>query len=407
MLLQNFIIKILLIINISVVLKYLIEGDDNKITCQKLEDNSNYYTKTEGDKAYYRKCSKEINYCNKCSNSTHCKECLSNYAIIDDNYLECKDLSSQKYYLDTDSGKYKLCSYKFPHCEKCFIENNDFICKQCSNNFVLKHDDNNIIQCTEKTELATSKNFFTNDTGNNYYSCASYNNIKNCGECQSKEKCDKCKNSYTMLNKDNTDYMLCVLQNDIDSNLFAPDKNGLIKPCYSLIPNCNRCNNSDICYECQGEAALIDNNTCISKIILEENKKYFKDNVTNKYISCSVINNCVTCESSIKCLSCQEGFDLNNGICNTIISNDDNDNKLSTGAIIGIVFGCLGFLVLVGGVVYFLINKYYNRNINDTNMNNDIKIVEEKQYNNIQEDKDNDPEVINPSTKRTIHNSKV
>ena len=98
---------------------------------------------------------------------------------------------------------------------------------------------------------------------------------------------------------------------------------------------------------------------------------------------------------------------LNNGICNTIISNDDNDNKLSTGAIIGIVFGCLGYLVLVGGVVYFLINKYYNRNINETNMNNDIKIVEEKKYNNIQEDKDNDTEVINPSTKRTIHNSKV
>ena len=208
---------------------------------------------------------------------------------------------------------------------------------------------------------------------------------------------------------------LCVLQTDVDNNIYIYNNEGILSPCSSLIKDCNRCNNTETCYECQGETALIENNTCIQKEIVENNNNYFKDNTTNKYISCSIIANCITCESSTKCLSCKEGFNVNNNICTSIIPNDDN--KLTTGAIIGIVFGCFGFLLIVAGALYFLMNKYFlkkNNNINDIpeiEINNRIETTEGKGVNNQEEDakvpeNENENKVVVHTTRRSIHNVK-
>ena len=377
-----------------------VEGDDDKISCQNI-DTSNYYQKTVDGKTYFRKCEKDISKCNKCSDGTHCVECVENFAVVEDNYGECKNIATGEYYYDDELKKYKLCSYKLPLCQKCDVENNNFICKECSSTFSLKHDSS--IACEETTSLEGNKNFYTNDSKINYYSCRLFNDALNCDECSNKEICVKCQNGYDMYN----DNKLCVRQGDIDNNIFIWTNGNLLMPCSSLIKDCHQCNDTTTCYSCQNGAAIIgDNNTCINETILIEDKNYFKDENTQKYISCSsVINNCITCDSSTICTSCQTGFTLNNNLCK---NDDDDDDGLSTGEIIGIVFGCIGFLLLVAFVIYFLITKVFKKNNNITINENALKNKEEKVPENeeqnavINEEKQN--EVVVHSTKRTIHN---
>ena len=55
----------------------------------------------------------------------------------------------------------------------------------------------------------------------------------------------------------------------------------------------------------------------------------------------------------------------------------DDDDKLSTGAIIGIVFGCVGFILIVLCIIYFILKKR-KKDYQITQLNNEEKIVEEK-----------------------------
>ena len=74
------------------------------------------------------------------------------------------------------------------------------------------------------------------------------------------------------------------------------------------------------------------------------------------------ISNCLKCSSQTQCTSCFNGFLLEqeNGksICKKEEKEeDDDDDGLSTGAIIGIVFGCVGFLLLVALTIFCLIMR--------------------------------------------------
>ena len=62
---------------------------------------------------------------------------------------------------------------------------------------------------------------------------------------------------------------------------------------------------------------------------------------------------------------------------NCKIESDDDDDKLSTGAIIGIVFGCVGFILIVLGIIYYILKKGKKDN-QITQLNNEEKISEEK-----------------------------
>ena len=55
----------------------------------------------------------------------------------------------------------------------------------------------------------------------------------------------------------------------------------------------------------------------------------------------------------------------------------DDDDKLSTGAIIGIVFGCVGFILIVLGIIYYILKKGKKDN-QITQLNNEEKIIKEK-----------------------------
>ena len=301
-----------------------------------------------------------------------------------------------KIYKDTDLNQYKPCSYKLINCETCSINvNNNLICEQCATNYALKHDNINSIECSLKSELEANNAYFSDDSKINFYSCSNslYNNITNCKECSTKNSCSLCQTGYKLVNNDKE----CISQGDIDNNIYYYNpETQIYTSCSNLIQLCYKCSNSSTCTECGNEGNLEENNTCIPNELVE-NSYYFEDETTHRYVSCSVIDNCVTCSSRTVCTKCQEGFNVDNNKCQMITQvNDDSDNKLSTGAIIGIVFGCVGFLLLVAGVVYFMLNRFNKKQANNT-------IVPEEKV-EVNEEAEKKAEEVVKSTKRSIHN---
>ena len=127
------------------------------------------------------------------------------------------------------------------------------------------------------------------------------------------------------------------------------------------------------------------------------------------------MDNCVNCDSSTVCISCQEGFTLKNNKCTPINNKNDSDDGLGTGAIIGIVFGCLGFLLIVAGVVFFLLNKVFikDKNVPKSEMREKVEIAKENDEKDLENNLENAEEVIENNknqvkihtTKRSIHNA--
>ena len=235
----------------------------------------------------------------------------------------------------------------------------------CKSGYTYKHE--NDIECSEKVSLEQDKTFFTNDSGINYYSCSLYNDVNNCLECSQKDICDKCQEDYNLLEGKT----LCVKQSEIDDKIYNYDNNGILKLCSSMINGCYKCNNSTSCLECQSGLALLYDDTCLQKKIIEESQKYFKDELTNKYFSCSILDNCIKCTSKTVCASCKEGYFINNNFCEKISESDDDNNDLSIGAIIGIICGCLIIILIL--ILFFIFRKKICRK---NNMDNEFGNIE-------------------------------
>ena len=122
--------------------------------------------------------------------------------------------------------------------------------------------------------------------------------------------------------------------------------------------NCKKYLADELCEEYnEGLFLTKEKNECITQDDINS-QLYFFDDESRQFINCAIISNCIKCTSGTECILCQNGFELNNKICNKIeANNDDDDDKLSTGAIIGIVFGCVGFLAIVLGIIYFIMRK--------------------------------------------------
>ena len=381
---------------------FLVEDESNDISCQNV-DITEYFPTTIDGKTIFKKCSNYISNCEQCSSANYCTKCENNNAIIDNDHTKCENILTEKYYYDSELGIYTLCSNKMSNCEFCST-NGIFICKKCFANYAFKRVNENNIECVEKTALDGLNTFYTNDTGNNYYSCYFYNKVKNCEECSNGESCEKCMEPNTFF----YDNKLCALQADVENNLYTKNGNGLIDLCSNLIKDCDRCYNDSTCFKCQDEAELLENDTCISKEIIEQDQNFFKDENTNKYISCSVMEHCLSCKSGTECIKCEEGFDLNNNKCS-----DDEENKgLSKGAVAGIVIGVVLFLLLLGLIAYFVYKKMSKKYktlscVTDSNNRYDInEIKKEKEENkNIHSD-DNMRDNVVVHKRRSIHNIK-
>ena len=341
---------------------YLVEGNDGIIACQNI-DISQYYLHSTLDKTYYIKCDKYITNCISCSDSNTCDKCQENFALIGDDKTQCKDLSDNNYYYDFEKMQYKECSYKFPNCEKCIIDKkNNFICQKCFSDYALKNDDNNNIICDLLSNLKNNKMYYTNDSGIEYFSCSNslFNDISKCKECADKNSCSKCQDEYILAN-DKNNKNVCIDLIEVNNNLiYINPLTNFYAPCSELIPLCNKCKNEAVCIQCDSNAALDENDKCISSELIS-NSYYYLNGATNKYESYSNIGNCIKCTSNNICILCQEGFFVNDdNICEKELLNtendNDNDNKLSTGGIIGIVIGLIAFVFIIGGVFFFLKN---------------------------------------------------
>ena len=127
------------------------------------------------------------------------------------------------------------------------------------------------------------------------------------------------------------------------------------------------------------------------------------------------MDNCITCESRTECTSCIDGFIINNNLCHKINNNDNNndDDGLGIGVTLGIIFGCIGFVLLVIGIVYFLWKKVFNKNNNQDNAesvknfaNNDAINIdgnEKVEIVKVEKNVDNEKVVVFPK-RRSIHN---
>ena len=132
---------------------YLAEDEDDTgtISCQNIDINK-YFSVIIDGKTIYKKCSKYINNCEQCSSENYCTKCENNNAIIDNDHNRCENILTEKYYYDSETGTYTLCSNKMSNCEFCST-NGRFICKQCFTNYAFKRENQNTIQCVAKTEL--------------------------------------------------------------------------------------------------------------------------------------------------------------------------------------------------------------------------------------------------------------
>ena len=383
---------------------FLAKEDDNNFVCQENGIMKQYYITHDSEDptfTYYKKCHNGVQNCFLCDSNTKCLQCVNdNYKVIDDG-IKCGDLSSKLFCLDTKTQQYKSCSYFMENCYKCQLNNRNFECLECNAGYSVLHDNTNNIACSQQSFFEGNNHYFTNDSGINYYSCGNslYHDASNCLECFNKNTCSHCKTGYKLVNQNTR----CYLESDIENNIvYYNPITQIYSPCSDLISLCKKCNSTENCTECGVEGVLEESNICITKVLVENNS-YFEDETTHKYVSCSIIDNCLACTSRTVCSICKEGFDIKNNICQIHSSDDESDNKLSTGEIIGIVFGCVGFLLIVGGGVYFFLIKYKNFNPNvieekPGNIEENVGKVEE----NINLDKKNEED---PKTsKRNIHN---
>ena len=372
----------------------LVKEDDNDISCtlQSTLNSDLYFTKTIGEETLYIKCSYQISHCKICNSEDYCDECMDKFNIINDDHTKCEDLSSKKYYYDSEDSKYKLCSNKQEGCETCSLTNDIFICHQCQSTYGLVHRESDIT-CSLKSSLDNDNTLFTDDNGLNYYLCSDnrYHSIENCMNCENKEACQTCSPGYDAVNSNK----LCISSDDILSKKYYLDQsNNFYYLCSQKIQGCNKCENGNACLECKSEYYPDENDKCVhsSLTIL----KYYLDPNTGKYVSCTKIENCEECTSASQCTKCQDGYKFNNNICEEI--KEENDyNKIKALATAGVVLGVLALIVAIGAVLLVLFKNKLFRPNNLHNLteevNNEVNVL-------------NQPEeiVINKKNKRSIHN---
>ena len=193
-------------------------------------------------------------------------------------------------------------------------------------------------------------------------------------KCDNKATCTDCQPGFNLVN----DNKRCILQSDVDNDLIYFNPNTLLyTPCSELISLCNKCTNELTCTDCGTKGELDINNKCASNELIQNNN-YYLDETINRYVSCSI-----------------------NKKCDKI--NNDEDN-LSTGGIIGIAFGCLGFILIIIFLICYLIkrNKKQNEYHGDINVLSEEKIEKKNEQEN---DGITEPEKAQVKTyKRSIHN---
>ena len=372
--------------------------DDDKLSCINLnndEKNKIYYSENIDGRIYYKKCSKGISNCEECDSSNSCTKCKSGYNTIGNDKSKCEDLSTNKYYLDETEHIYKLCSNKMSNCDKCTMVNNIFDCLECSSDYKFLQD--NTKECKPISSLENNKEYFVTENNQIYHKCSNnlYHSVSNCKTCENNNTCISCQNGYTIYNNGK----LCLSTEEKESYYM---KGSVLQLCSEAIIGCNKCTSSEECNSCQTDYKLDENDKCISESLIST--KYYYNSTSGKYISCNKLENCEECTSEETCTKCIEGFKDENGKCNQIEPQENKSKekkKLSTGAIVGIVLGCVGGLGIILFLIYIIWKRFYNKkNTDDANIISDKDALK----NTPNDKKENNEIVLDPNSKRSIHN---
>lgn len=260
-------------------------------------------------------------------------------------FISFSFLSTNKYFLDSEDHKYKLCNVKLSNCETCSLINNVLNCLSCdSNDYVVVYGEKS--ECKLRTSMINDDNYYKDESGSNYYLCSDirYNSVENCKTCNERETCLSCKDGYILFNS-NT---LCASNNELLNQKYF-ELNGNYYLCSDKIKGCEKCNNGNACIECNIAYDLDENDKCIPSSLTMT--RYYLDQTTNKYVSCSKIENCEECTSSSECTKCKDGYELSNTSC--IKSN------AKSLAIAAIVLSTLAIVISIGTIFFIFFKKFF------------------------------------------------
>ncbi|KAH0572538.1 Cysteine-rich membrane protein 2 [Spironucleus salmonicida] len=238
----------------------------------------------------------------------------------------------------------------------CIRRNEVQNCKQCLNGVCIK--------CLPGTFLIK----------NECESCSS-----NCLLCDQLDTCQKCAEGFIFSEESNQCQLPCNINKDCQDTGNGYCDAGK-KVCVKCELNCEICSDNIFCYKCIRQYNLNSiNGTCEKYCLQNVNGKYCKDgnNILcsdgltsacycegrKNCASCNADNSgCATCFHNFDqtkdgdCLFCKTGYEQIGAYC--YISQQINDNKISSGAIVGIVIGILALCAVVGGsLAYYFIGK--------------------------------------------------
>ena len=271
-----------------------------------------------------------IQNCHKCEydnagDNLICKECKQNYILKDEETNRCYDeenyRNNNEYYYE-DSLHVKNCNYLIQNCKKCEKTEDDKLCRECITNYFIVNE--NYRDCIQKNDITPIKEFYLYE--GEYFYCGNikYNTIENCKECDSKTSCNLCKEGYTFIDAIKRE---CKKIDDLGDKYTIDNEDPTIyRKCNYFIENCVTCSSYDSCLSCESQYGLFyDKSKCVDV----NDNKYFKKESDSLYYQCNQgVNNCETCSSENKCIKCTEGYvKLNSDSSMCVLKNDLNIEK--------------------------------------------------------------------------------
>ena len=318
--------------------------DNKDLKCKSNQENNElkYCEKADGDKC--NKCI--IGYAlgedNKCSNSYDCKrsinttciECIDNYHLSLNNIctnvkhclyasfyilgcVECED----NYYYDEYNMKCEIASGNFINCKSSEDPN---FCQRCKDNYYLNLTDNLCYSNMDKEKFYKCEKVNITEEKNDIYECLycidDYYLGKIDNKCSTIEGCDLSENENKCIECDG---LYCL---DLKTNRCIPNDE-IINEDQKYYFRCNITNKEGTaCDICIDDYFLDENGLCVDDIHCIEKKdgvckKCQNDEkgtyCLNKFFGCEEIydDKCLECNNIFDlfmCTKCIEGYELNN-----------------------------------------------------------------------------------------------
>ncbi|KAH0572031.1 Cysteine-rich membrane protein 1 [Spironucleus salmonicida] len=266
-------------------------------------------------------------------------------------------------------------------CERCPVNcavcANAGTCTTCATGYISDPAGKCVLACKGDKDCKNGVAEFCDRTTGKCASC-----IQNCQTCGDTSTCKKCKSGYSLVPSAKQCIVSCRSSQDCSGGVsqFCNSATGL---CGNCSANCAACASSTVCSSCSAGFVATTSGVCVKGCANLQNGQYCKDAAAascaegiDSQCKCGDNVNCATCDlktvqcekclkgilkdESGKCMKCLAGHTLIGSVCQKDPDVPVEDgNKLSGGAIAGIV---IAMMVLIGGigcgVVYYLMKRY-------------------------------------------------